>query len=336
MLTGFNTDIDFEGVTYHVQTEDRGGTNPLIESLVYVKGEILATRRTEYSDLLEAGAEMPAIQILMERQHRNIVDAIRTGRIDVLTEPPVGGASDTTVSRRSRGHGQARSRPHRSAMGSRRGHSTRSSPTGSRSSSARRGSGCVSLGGDDLVFGAPFALQVSSRRPPGRPRWRGAHVAVRFLSTAMKPTKLAEGSSDEAGAVELKGTIPETREGPGTAGGLRPARPRQRRGQVPGPALAPTEAVDEARGKRPRGGETQDGATPRACRPQLTPASRFPCGREGTPRGPTRAIVGFSRRRRTEYGYQWEPNGTYTRRRWPAPVMMRRSSGSTPSSIWNS
>ena len=113
MLTGFNTDIDFDGVTYHVQTEDRGSTNPLIESLVYVKGEILATRRTEYSDLLDAGAEMPSIQILMERQHRNIVEAIRTGRIDLLDR-----ASGRRRERHDRkaplpGHRQARGRPHR-------------------------------------------------------------------------------------------------------------------------------------------------------------------------------------------------------------------------------
>ena len=38
---------------------------------------------------------------------------------------------------------------------------------------------------------------------------------MRFLSTAMKPAKLAEGSSDEAGAVELKGTIPNLEKGQG-------------------------------------------------------------------------------------------------------------------------
>ena len=214
MLTGFNTDIDFEGVTYHVQTEDRGSANPLIESLVYVKGEILATRRTEYSDLLEAGAEMPSIQILMERQHRNIVDAIRAGRIDLLTEPPVGGASDTTVSRRS---------PATAKLGVGRIDAMKLAEKSldeviadwlaeqQREERVR----LRVLGGGDLLFGAPFSLQVFIQTTPGEAPVGGAHVAVRFLSTAMKPTKLAEGSSDDAGAVELKGTIPNLEKGQG-------------------------------------------------------------------------------------------------------------------------
>ena len=90
MLTGYNTEVEFDGVVFHVQTEDRGAGNPLIESLVYMRGEILATRRTEYRELLDVGADRNAIQTLMERQHRVIVESIRQGRIDLLTEPPVG------------------------------------------------------------------------------------------------------------------------------------------------------------------------------------------------------------------------------------------------------
>jgi hypothetical protein len=214
VLTGFNTDIDFEGVTYHVQTEDRGSTNPLIESLVYVKGEILATRRTEYSNLLEAGAEMPAIQILMERQHRNIIDAIRTGRIDLLTEPPVGGASDTTVSSRSPataklGVGSI------AAMGLAERSLDEVIADWLAEQQREERVRLRVLGGDDVVFGAPFALQILIQTTPGETPVGGAHVAVRFLSTAMKPTKLAEGSSDEAGSVELKGTIPKLEKGQG-------------------------------------------------------------------------------------------------------------------------
>jgi hypothetical protein len=220
VLTGFNTDIDFEGVTYHVQTEDRGSTNPLIESLVYVKGEILATRRTEYSDLLEAGAEMPSIQILMERQHRNILDAIRTGRMDMLTEPSVGGASDTTVSRRSPATGRLGVAPIAGMDPAERSLDEVIADWLAEQQREERVRLRV-LGGDDLIFGLPFALQILIQTTPGETPVGGAHVAVRFLSTAMKPAKLAEGSSDEAGAVELKGTIPKLEKG-------RPARPWQR------------------------------------------------------------------------------------------------------------
>ena len=44
MITGFNTDVKYKGVIYHVQTEDKGTTNPLIETLIYRGGEILGSR----------------------------------------------------------------------------------------------------------------------------------------------------------------------------------------------------------------------------------------------------------------------------------------------------
>jgi hypothetical protein len=214
VLTGFNTDIDFDGVTYHVQTEDRGSANPLIESLVYVKGEILATKRTEYSDLLEAGAEMPSIQILMERQHRNIVDAIRTGRIDLVTEPRVGGASDTTVSRRSPATAKLGGGPIDSLKLAEKSLDEVIADWLAEQQHEERVRLRV-LGGDDLVFGAPFTLQVFIQTTPGEAPVAGAHATVRFLSTALKPTRLAEGTSDDAGAVELKGTIPNLEKGQG-------------------------------------------------------------------------------------------------------------------------
>jgi hypothetical protein len=212
VLTGFNTDIEYDGVTYHVQTEDRGSANPLIESLVYVKGEILATRRTEYSNLLEAGAQRPSIQILMERQHRNIVEAIRSGRIDLVTTPPVGGASDTTVSRRS---------PATNKLGGAEGvkvaQKTLDEVIADWLAEQQREER-VRLrvnGGDDLKFGGPFTLQVLIQTTPGDTPVAGALAIARFLSTAMKPVKVAEGTSDSAGSLELKGTIPALEKGQG-------------------------------------------------------------------------------------------------------------------------
>jgi hypothetical protein len=214
VLTGFNTEIDFDGVTYHVQTEDRGTANPLIESLVYVKGEILATRRTAYSNLLEAGAEQPSIQILMERQHRNIVDAIRAGRIDLVTEPPIGEATDTTVKRRTPAPG----RPGLSSVDAARVSQKSLDEVIADWLAEQRREERVRLrvqGGDDLTFGASFALKVSVQTTPGDVPVAGAKVGVRFLSTALKPAKVAEGTSDESGLVELKGTIPALEKGQG-------------------------------------------------------------------------------------------------------------------------
>jgi hypothetical protein len=85
VLTGYNTDIEFSGTTYHVQTEDKGRGNPLVESLVYTSGEILYSRRTPYHDLVEQNVDKEAIATLMERQHRSIVDAVHSGGVEQLT-----------------------------------------------------------------------------------------------------------------------------------------------------------------------------------------------------------------------------------------------------------
>jgi hypothetical protein len=79
LITGFNTDVKHQGVVYHVQTEDKGETNPLIETLVYKGGEILASRRLPYMDLIRDHDE-PAITKLMEEQHKGMIIEIKRGR----------------------------------------------------------------------------------------------------------------------------------------------------------------------------------------------------------------------------------------------------------------
>ena len=104
VLTGFNTDIDYSGTTYHVQTEDKGRNNPLVESLVYTSGEILYSRRTPYDDLVEQDVDKEAIASLMERQHRSIVDAVHSGGLARLTgKIEIAAEDDTTITHREAG-----------------------------------------------------------------------------------------------------------------------------------------------------------------------------------------------------------------------------------------
>jgi hypothetical protein len=99
VLTGYNTDIEHGGVVYHVQTEDKGRSNPFVESLVYASGEILYSRRTSYRDLLEQQVAADAVASMMERQHREIVTAIGQGSLDHLMahDDEVAAADDTTM-----------------------------------------------------------------------------------------------------------------------------------------------------------------------------------------------------------------------------------------------
>jgi hypothetical protein len=84
VITGFNTDIEYEGVVYHVQTEDKGLDSPLILSLVYAGGAILASKRSRYEDLIEAGFNEEVLTQRLQRQHRLICAAINAGRLEEL------------------------------------------------------------------------------------------------------------------------------------------------------------------------------------------------------------------------------------------------------------
>ena len=86
MITGYNTDIEFDGVTYHVQTEDKGLAKPIILSLVYDRGTILASKRLPYDDLLEGELDEDLLAARLQRQHKLICAAIQAGRIEDLRQ----------------------------------------------------------------------------------------------------------------------------------------------------------------------------------------------------------------------------------------------------------
>ena len=87
VITGYNTDIEFEGVTYHVQTEDKGLARPIILSLVYDRGTILASKRLPYDDLINDGTpDEDQLAARLQRQHKLMCAAIQAGRLEDLKQ----------------------------------------------------------------------------------------------------------------------------------------------------------------------------------------------------------------------------------------------------------
>ncbi len=82
MITGQNTEVRHEERTFHVQTEDKGRSNPFVESLIYLGGQVLASARTSYAEMLADGHGTVEIAALMDRQHRTMIAAIQRGRFD--------------------------------------------------------------------------------------------------------------------------------------------------------------------------------------------------------------------------------------------------------------
>lgn len=202
VLTGFNTDIEHAGATYHVQTEDKGHGNPFVESLVYASGEILYSRRTPYHDLVEHDLDQQTVATIMDRQHRSIVDAIGAGRLDQLMgrDEQMADDEDTTVS-----------------------HTDGAIPSPSSEPSldqvildyleAQRDRAHLILratSDHDFTYGEQavvciIAVDSHSNSPQG-----GVRVSVLFKSTA-EPRRmvLAEGETDSKGSFSADTTLPE-------------------------------------------------------------------------------------------------------------------------------
>ncbi len=205
VLTGFNTDIDFQGTTYHVQTEDKGRSNPFVESLVYARGEILYSRRTPYHDLVAQEVDSKAIATLMERQHRTLVEAIRRGRLGQLAASNEADADeDTTISR------------------------TQAPPvTTSRERSldevildyleAQRERAHLVLrgtGDQDFVYGRPVRVAVTAVESHSNQPQAGVRITVLFKSTA-EPRRLllAEGETAADGTYSVETALPQFNSG---------------------------------------------------------------------------------------------------------------------------
>lgn len=87
MITGYNTDVRHGNRIFHVQTEDKGLSNPRIETLIYVGGEILDSCRGSYEDLVACGRVSEGeIQARMDEQHKGVIREIKNGRYDTTPQ----------------------------------------------------------------------------------------------------------------------------------------------------------------------------------------------------------------------------------------------------------
>jgi hypothetical protein len=209
VLTGFNTDIEYEGTTYHLQTEDKGRSNPHIESLVYARGEILYSKRTAYHDLVAQDVDPSAIAAMMERQHRTLAEAIRRGRLERLMalpeDAPVGEDDDTSIT----GGAEAGS----------------AVPEGGGPDEpsldqvildylkAQRGRAHLILrnsGEQEFTYGRPTQVRVVAVDSHDNAPQADVRVSVLFKSTA-EPRRLvlAEGTTDTEGVFVAPATIPD-------------------------------------------------------------------------------------------------------------------------------
>jgi len=82
MSSGFNTDVRVGDQVYHVQTEDRGPSHPIIDTAVYQNGRVLHRRSSSYDHLtLSVELNEEALRHRVEEQHKAVIDDLRSGAL---------------------------------------------------------------------------------------------------------------------------------------------------------------------------------------------------------------------------------------------------------------
>jgi hypothetical protein len=80
MLVGYNTNVPYKGILYHVQTEDSGLKNPVVITLLYLKGTILSSKKTNYGDLVSDPEYKEKVRDVMKTQHKSMIKELIAGK----------------------------------------------------------------------------------------------------------------------------------------------------------------------------------------------------------------------------------------------------------------
>ena len=82
MIPGFNHNVVYRGKMYHIQTEDSGPKRPVIVTHLFLGGNIIATKKTDYSSILEEDDWEEIVKELMEEQHTEMLKELKNGKYD--------------------------------------------------------------------------------------------------------------------------------------------------------------------------------------------------------------------------------------------------------------
>lgn len=85
-ILGYNHNVRYRGLVFHVQTEDSGLLNPHLFTHLFHEGVIVSTRKLVY----DAGSNEEAIKSLMQAQHKAVMKDLRRGTFDEKIEQYLG------------------------------------------------------------------------------------------------------------------------------------------------------------------------------------------------------------------------------------------------------
>jgi hypothetical protein len=210
VITGYNTDVKHNNRVFHIQTEDKGDSSPHIESLVYVGGQILATRKTSYADLVESGRDDKAVQELMEQQHRTMIAAIQRGRFDGPNGGVQSADSDDDEISPASGSSKERSTP---------GDRTLDQVILDYLASelAHDQIDCSFSPVPEFTGGKPASVRIRAASSLSKQPVANAAIQIRILSTVNRPAVVFDGKTAADGTCAASFMVPAFRDGSAAA-----------------------------------------------------------------------------------------------------------------------
>jgi hypothetical protein len=208
MITGYNTDVRYREKVFHVQTEDKGLGNPFIESVVYYGGQVLAAKRASYADLIQEGKGSDAISGRMDHQHRMMIAAIRTGKLDGKLREVFGVEMVSDETRIADGRAATTASTLLDQARDEAGPTLDQVILDYLTSEAQQEQLELALAGDQFALGR--TCRVAVRATSGRSGLPvgGAQVTVKMISTVREPLLLATGTTDDDGVLQLEVVVP--------------------------------------------------------------------------------------------------------------------------------
>jgi hypothetical protein len=86
-ILGYNHNVRYRGLVFHVQTEDSGVATPHLFTHLFHHGVIVSTRKLDY----DAGSAEESIKSLMQAQHKAVLKDLRRGAFDDKIDSYLGG-----------------------------------------------------------------------------------------------------------------------------------------------------------------------------------------------------------------------------------------------------
>lgn len=82
MIVGFNHNVTYQGVCFHVQTEDSGIRSPHLITLLYHGGTIICSQKTSYADILNVDELDKVVEDLAKEQHKSMLRRLKKGEFN--------------------------------------------------------------------------------------------------------------------------------------------------------------------------------------------------------------------------------------------------------------